>query len=70
MPIYEYMCESCGKRFEITKGIKEDSSSAICLRCKGTGKKVPSLSTFHLKGSGWYSDGYSGKSCDISKKNA
>ena len=68
MPIYEYISESCGKRFEKTRGIKEDSSMAVCLRCQGIGRKVPSLSSFHLKGGGWYSDSYSNKSCDIKQK--
>jgi putative FmdB family regulatory protein len=68
MPIYEYLCESCGKRFEATRSIKESSTMIGCPSCDGIGKKIPSLSTFHLKGGGWYKDSYSGKSCSLDKK--
>ena len=58
MPTYEYICDTCSKRFETEKGINDNSETAFCEECKGIGKKVPSLSAFHLKGGGWYKDRY------------
>lgn len=36
MPIYEYHCENCGKRFEIFASIKdkEKGLSEVCPKCK------------------------------------
>jgi putative FmdB family regulatory protein len=33
MPIYEYVCNDCGKRFEILRSIKEADSPIICNIC-------------------------------------
>lgn len=35
-----------------------------CPDCSGPVKKLVSISSFQLKGGGWYSDGYSSKSSD------
>ena len=67
MPIYEYLCD-CGEEFEDSFSIKEDSSTTPCPKCGGAARKVPSLSAFHLKGSGWYKDGYVKGSKQGSKK--
>jgi len=56
MPIYEYKCESCNNVFECKFSIKSDSATTICTKCKGIGKKIPSLAAFHLKGKGWYKE--------------
>ena len=60
MPIYEYECNSCKR---ITEAIKKFSDPAItdCPHCKGRLQKLVSLSSFHLKGSGWYVTDYAGK---------
>lgn len=58
MPVYEFECKACALKFEERMTLDEDSSSAECPRCKERALKVPSLSSFHLKGSGWYKDGY------------
>lgn len=60
MPIYEYKCKKCGKEFEVFQGIT-DSPVKSCRFCQGTVEKLMSLSSFHLKGSGWYVTDYSGK---------
>ncbi len=59
MPIYEYACPSCGNEFETIHRISDPPPP--CPTCgKGVQKKI-SLSAFHLKGGGWYSDAYAGK---------
>ena len=70
MPIYEYKCRKCGKKFEVFQGIT-DNEIASCEFCKGPVDKLISLSSFHLKGSGWYVTDYGGKkpSVDESYKN-
>ncbi len=60
MPIYEYKCEKCGKEFEVFQGISDPAVTA-CKFCKGKVNKLMSLSSFHLKGSGWYVTDYGGK---------
>lgn len=61
MPIYEYECTSCCNVFEIFQRMTEDPLTS-CPDCSGPVKKLVSMSSFQLKGSGWYADGYSSKS--------
>ena len=68
MPLYEYECEKCGLRFE--RLMKMDADPPLCTQaiegattdileqCGGETKKLISLNNFHLKGGGWYKDGY------------
>ena len=60
MPIYEYKCRKCGKKFEVFQGIT-DNEIKSCEFCEGPVDKLISLSSFHLKGSGWYVTDYGGK---------
>ena len=60
MPIYEYQCRKCGKQFEAFQGITEPDLKT-CKFCKGKVHKMMSLSSFSLKGSGWYATDYAGK---------
>jgi len=60
MPIYEYKCQKCGKEFEEFQGITEPAITQ-CRFCRGPVRKLLSLSSFHLKGSGWYVTDYGGK---------
>ncbi len=69
MPIYEYQCKKCGKNFDVFQKMTDPEVTA-CTSCHGPVKKLVSLSTFHLKGSGWYVTDYGGKkapSSDSSK---
>ncbi len=59
MPIYEYVCKACAAEFEKIIGFSDPAPS--CPACEGAVEKKISLSAFHLKGGGWYSDAYSGK---------
>ena len=67
MPIYEYKCKKCGKEFEMFQGIA-DPAAKSCKFCKGSVHKLMSLSSFHLKGSGWYATDYSGKKATAGEK--
>ena len=60
MPIYEYKCRKCNRKFEVFQGIT-DNEIKTCELCKGPVDKLISLSSFHLKGSGWYVTDYGGK---------
>jgi putative FmdB family regulatory protein len=66
MPIYEYQCRKCGKQFEAFQGITEPDLKT-CKFCKGKVHKMMSLSSFSLKGSGWYATDYAGKKPQASK---
>jgi len=69
MPIYEYACEKCGKVTEKLVSISSENGEIECPDCKGIAPKIMSASAFHLKGGGWYSQGYSknGGSCSVKK---
>lgn len=57
MPIYEYYCENCDKTYEFFQRIT-DKPKETCEVCSGHLTKQISLSSFHLKGSGWYVTDY------------
>ncbi len=65
MPIYEYECAQCGR---IEEAIQKFSDRPLtkCGHCSGKLHRLISHSSFHLKGSGWYADGYA----DKPRKNA
>ncbi len=69
MPIYEYECESCGKVIEKWQKITE-SPLTTCESCGGKLHKLISMSTFHLKGSGWYVTDYANKSSGSNSNSA
>ena len=59
MPIYEYVCEACGRLTEVMQKIG-DPPPASCGECGGTRlAKLVSRTSFQLKGGGWYADLYS-----------
>ena len=61
MPIYEYQCKSCGYEFEEVQRFS-DPAFDECPSCtKSSAVRKVSISSFHLKGGGWYKDGYSNK---------
>jgi len=69
MPIYEYECEKCHEVMEISQKISEPPKTT-CPKCSGSLKKLISVSSFMLKGGGWYSDGYNGPSNNTSSKKS
>jgi putative FmdB family regulatory protein len=68
MPIYEYECSNCGKRFEIFQKIS-DNPLRECKFCRGTLNKLISNCSFQLKGTGWYATDYK-KPVDTAGKSA
>ena len=60
MPIYEYQCTKCGRRVEMMQKIT-DESLQTCPSCKGQLRRLMSLTSFQLKGSGWYATDYKDK---------
>jgi len=66
MPIYEYKCQKCGRQFEAFQGINEPDLKS-CKFCKGKVHKIMSITSFSLKGTGWYATDYAGKKQQTSK---
>jgi putative FmdB family regulatory protein len=52
VPIYDYVCESCGRVIEVIHGLHADGP-AECPDCGGAMSKVFAAPTIHFKGSGW-----------------
>ncbi len=74
IPIYEYLtvdkkksCGYCIKPYEIEQKISDEPLKS-CPECNNPVKRLISCTTFVLKGSGWYKDGYSGKANITSKE--
>jgi putative FmdB family regulatory protein len=58
MPIYEFTCQSCQRRFEELRRMNDQSPGA-CPSCQGADvAPVMSTTSFHLKGTGWYATDY------------
>ncbi|MBI4356414.1 MAG: zinc ribbon domain-containing protein [Gammaproteobacteria bacterium] len=54
MPIYEYQCEACGHQLEAMQKVS-DAPLKQCPNCeKRKLKKMISMTSFRLKGGGWY----------------
>lgn len=60
MPIYEYKCEECGEIFEVFQKVSDPLPEKH--EC-GSNKisKIISISSFILKGTGWYETDYKRK---------
>jgi putative FmdB family regulatory protein len=61
MPLYEYECEACGKRFEIIQRFSDASPDACRLCGKGPVRRLLSSPAIQFKGTGWYITDYSQK---------
>ncbi|MCM2277945.1 MAG: zinc ribbon domain-containing protein [Oligoflexia bacterium] len=57
MPVYEYQCSSCEKVHEVTQKFS-DPLLTECPECQGSLTKLMSLTSFALKGKGWYTSDY------------
>ncbi|MCL2178362.1 MAG: zinc ribbon domain-containing protein [Proteobacteria bacterium] len=70
MPIYEYLCENCGAHLSLLQKV-DAPIPPTCENCSApnTLKKRISMSAFHLKGGGWYSELYASPSKTQETKN-
>ncbi len=70
MPIYEYLCEKCGKLNDVLQKVN-DPPPKQCNGCEAKGqlRKIVSRSSFLLRGGGWYSDLYSSTRKDAGAKS-
>ena len=59
MPIYEYVCDTCGEDFEVMQKFNDPPLKKHDCAPKSTVKRKLSLTAFQLKGGGWYNEGYS-----------
>ena len=66
MPVYEFQCE-CGQEKEVL--VPMGTRTIKCKKCGKDMSKIISLSTFHLKGTGWYVTDYKNKSVKTKQKN-
>ena len=54
MPLYEFVCEQCGARFEKRRAY-DDLAAATCPNGHRRTRKVVSAPAIVFRGSGWYS---------------
>ncbi|MBI4459675.1 MAG: zinc ribbon domain-containing protein [Acidobacteria bacterium] len=60
MPLYEYECSACGRRFELLQKFS-DEPAKVCIQCGGPVNRLISPSALQFKGSGWYINDYARK---------
>ena len=59
MPLYSYHCEQCDEVYENMRSIAQRDVKLQCPACNDLCERILDLSSFQLKGDGWYKDGYS-----------
>lgn len=59
MPYYEFECKDCKTVTE--EHVKMGTKTFPCKSCGKTAVKIMSMGSFHLKGGGWFKDGYASK---------
>ena len=70
MPLYEYQCEACGKRFELIQKFSDAAPDACRLCGKGPVQRLFSSPAIQFKGTGWYITDYSQKGKQSSADSA
>ena len=61
MPLYEYECDACGRRFEVIRKFS-DPPLDVCTQCGSSPvKRLPSSPAIQFKGSGFYITDYAKK---------
>jgi putative FmdB family regulatory protein len=53
VPLYDYVCAACGRRFEVIHGVHGDPPTSCPLCGSGPVRKAISAPSVHYKGSGW-----------------
>lgn len=69
MPLYEYQCSKCEKVQEVMQKFS-DAPLTECPECGGAVQKLMSMSSFMLKGSGWYTTDYKRKGSGSSSESS
>jgi putative FmdB family regulatory protein len=71
MPLYEYECDACGRRFERIQKFS-DPPETVCPTCGGAVGKLLSSPAIQFKGSGFYITDYvkTGAAAEGGKKPA
>jgi putative FmdB family regulatory protein len=70
MPLYEYQCDGCGRRFEQIQKFS-DPSPEVCVHCgKGPVRRLLSSPAIQFKGAGWYITDYARKGSAGDASNA
>jgi putative FmdB family regulatory protein len=59
MPMYSYHCTKCNEVYENMRSIAQRDVKLQCPACNDLCERILDLSSFQLKGDGWYKDGYS-----------
>lgn len=57
MPIYEYKCHRCGKKFDVLQRFSDDPLKTH-EECGGEVERLISPPALHFKGGGWYITDY------------
>jgi putative FmdB family regulatory protein len=52
MPIYEYRCNECGKKFDMLRGMADRDDDVICPKCGANKPKRMITSAFSRTGEG------------------
>jgi putative FmdB family regulatory protein len=53
VPLYDYDCAACGRRFEVIHGVHDPSPERCPLCGEGPVRKAFAAPAIHFKGSGW-----------------
>ncbi len=61
MPLYEYQCDACGKRFEVIQKFSDSPPDACRLCGNGPVQRQASSPAIQFKGSGFYITDYAQK---------
>ncbi len=69
MPLYEYQCDACGRRFELIQKFS-DPPLTTCSACGGAVRKLLSSPAIQFKGTGWYVTDYARKGASDSGSEA
>jgi putative FmdB family regulatory protein len=57
MPLYEYLCDNCGERFEVMQKFADVILTSHD-KCGGKVQRLLSVPALQFKGSGWYVNDY------------
>ncbi len=53
MPLYDYDCSACGRRFEVVHGVHAEGPTNCPICGKGPVRKAIAAPAVHFKGTGW-----------------